>query len=36
VKFLIVAVGSEELFVGAALYDAPVVEHTDLVGILDG
>ena len=34
-KFLIVAILGEETLVGAALYDLSVVEHTDLIGILD-
>ena len=35
-QFLIVAVNIQQFVMGAALYDAPLVDDADLVGILDG
>ena len=34
-KFLVITVLGEETLVGAAFHDLSVVEHTDLIGILD-
>ena len=34
-QFFVVAVLGEQPLVGAAFYDAPVMDHTDLIGILD-
>ena len=36
VQFLVIAVQCYQFVVCAALHDAPLVEHADLVGILDG
>ena len=34
-QFFVVAVLGEQSLVGAAFYDASVMDHTDLIGILD-